>query len=360
MNAMTPWWHSLAANPHSPHARGLKAHAAVDTARAQLADLVFADPQEITFVSGATEANNLAILGTARAALLKSDSRRHIVVSAIEHKSVIDTARSLENQGFQISLAPVARSGVIDLDALKALCTPATLLVSVMAVNNEVGSIQPVQDIVSIARQVGALVHVDAAQALGKIPIDVRDVDYASFSSHKVYGPIGIGALFVSAAAEYRPSPLLYGGGQELGLRPGTVPVPLAVGFGAAAALAGTRLAQDRAHSLTLSRLFLQALSLSQLQYTENIAEDIRVPGSLSLRFPGIDAMSVIIKMGDVLSISEGSACSSGQIVQSHVLKAMGFTVSEAQETLRLYFSRYNTEREIADAVSILATALRD
>ncbi|TPJ81967.1 cysteine desulfurase [Mesorhizobium sp. B2-5-13] len=355
LEAMSPWWHAQVGNPHSPHLAGQLASQAVENARSEIALLAGSDSQELFFTSGATEANNIAIRGTALAALNQGDDRREIVVSAIEHKSVLSSASSLKAAGFRILEAPVTRDGIIDLDALEHLVGPATLLVSVMAVNNEVGSIQPLPEVVRIARAAGALVHVDAAQALGKIPVDCGEFDYVSLASHKMYGPMGVGALFVSSAAQLRPSPVLFGGGQEGGIRPGTVPTPLVVGFGAAAKVARTRIGADARHSHVLSGLFLDEMRSRQVQFTENIPETLRVPGSLSLRFPGAEAMSIIARAGDRLAISEGSACTSGQITASHVLTAMGLTSQQSLETVRLYFGRYNTEAEAVDAASTMS-----
>lgn len=358
--AMAPWWHRQAGNPHSPHLRGMLAAQTTEEARRSVAELVGADSQEIVFTSGATEANNLAIRGVAETALVAGDARNEIVVSAIEHKSVLAAAASLSVRGFNIVIAPVLRTGVVDLTALRELVSERTLLVSVMAVNNEVGSIQPLQEVATIARTSGAMFHVDAAQALGKIPFDASEFDFASFSSHKVYGPMGIGALFVSAAAQYRPSPILFGGTQEGGMRPGTVPTPLVVGFGAAAKLGRKLLEQDSLHSAMLAERLLQELDGLQVKYFLNVPAPMRASGSLSMRFPGADAVSVIGKIGDKVSISEGSACTSGQINASHVLTSMSLTSEEAAETLRIFCSRYNTIAEIEIAARVLADVLHE
>ncbi|TIO74968.1 cysteine desulfurase family protein [Mesorhizobium sp.] len=355
LEAMSPWWHAQAGNPHSPHLTGMLASQAVEDARSDIAFLIGSDPQELVFTSGATEANNIAIRGTAFAAIEGGIKRREIVVSAIEHKSVLSAANSLRTAGFTIIETPVHETGVIDVSALERLVGGQTLLVSVMAVNNEVGSIQPLADVVRIARTCGALVHVDAAQAVGKLPFDSTDFDFVSLSSHKMYGPMGIGGLFVSSAASVRPSPVLFGGGQETGIRPGTVPTPLVVGFGAAAKTSRMQLGGDAAHARALAALFLEELRSRQVQFTESVPEPQRVPGSLSLRFPNNDAMSIIARSGDRIAISEGSACNSGQITASHVLTAMGFTPLEASETVRLYFSRYNSETDAIEAAVALS-----
>ncbi|WP_297104263.1 cysteine desulfurase family protein [uncultured Devosia sp.] len=355
MEAMAPWWHAQVGNPHSPHLSGMLASQAVENARAEVASLIGSNPQELVFTSGATEANNIAIRGTALAALEGGTGRRDIVVSAIEHKSVLSSATSLRTWGFRVIEAPVDKNGIIDIPALERLVGAETLLVSVMAVNNEVGSIQPLGEVIRIARAAGALLHVDAAQGLGKIEMNCADFDLASLSAHKMYGPMGIGALFISSAAQLRPLPVLFGGGQEAGFRPGTVPTPLVVGFGAAAKVSRQQLAADAAHATALSALFLEELRGRQVRFFENVSWQQRVPGSLSLRFPGDDAVSIIGQSGDRISISEGSACTSGQITASHVLRAMGLTHQEATETVRLYFSRYNTETDATDAALALS-----
>ncbi|MER9651206.1 cysteine desulfurase family protein [Mesorhizobium sp. M0199] len=360
LEAMAPWWHAQAGNPHSPHLRGMMASSAVEAARMDIARLVNADSQELFFTSGATEANNIAVRGTALAALDGGSPRRQIIVSAIEHKSVLASAHSLERMGFEIVEAPVSRNGVVDLDRLEPLIGEGTLLVSVMAVNNEVGTIQPVSTVVNLARTAGALVHVDAAQAAGKVPLDFSDFDLASLSSHKFYGPMGIGALFVSSASPLRPFALQFGGGQEAGIRPGTVATPLAVGFGVAASLANERLLTDSAHQKAMACTLLDELASLQTKFIENVPQKYRVPGSISIRFPGHNAMSLVSRAGGRLAISEGSACTSGQIDASHVLSAMGYTLEAAAETVRIYCSRFTTGIEVAEAARILSDLVRD
>ena len=356
--AMAPWWHRRAANAHSPHRRGGEAATAVEQARADVADLVGAGPQEIVFTSGATESNNLAILGIADAAERAGDRRREILVSAIEHKSVLGAARSLEERGFSVRVCPVDRDGRLDLSAFERMLSDETLLVSVMAANNEVGTVQPITGLLPRVRAVGAMIHVDAAQLVGKLAADVADYDYASISSHKLYGPMGVGALFISAAAQYRPRPLFHGGGQEGGFRPGTLPTPLIVGFGAAAQVAANRLEQDGAHVRALADRLVAGLEARQVRFRRNVASEYQLPGSLSLGFDGVDAPSLINALSDVVCLSEGSACTSGQIQPSHVLAAMGFTDVEMGETIRIYCSRYNDITQIDHAATAIADAV--
>lgn len=358
--AMAPWWRARVGNPHSPHRRGFDAARAVEAARAQVAGLVGADPQEVVFTSGATEANNLALIGVGEAALTAGDQRREVVLSAVEHRSVQAAGDALRRRGFSVRLAPVTPEGVIDLQALRSLVSVRTLLVSAMAANNEVGSVQPIADVLEAARAVGAMVHVDAAQLAGKLPFDASGFDFVSLSAHKLYGPMGVGALFVSSAAEYRPAPLWFGGTQERGLRPGTLPTPLLVGFGAAADLAALRLVEDARHGAELSGRLLAGLTARQTRFVVNVPAPLRLPGSLSLRLPGTDAGSLVAKLSSSVCLSDGSACSSGQIVTSHVLAAMQLSPEAASETIRLYCSRYNTSDEIDFAADRIARAVRE
>ncbi len=355
--AMAPWWHDLAANAHSPHGAGQKAAVAVERARSQVASLVGADPGEIVFTSGATEANVLAIVGVARAALTARDARRRIVVSAIEHKSVLESAHSLQRDGFEIVLAPVTASGIIDLVSLKSLVTPDTLMVSVMAANNEVGVVQPLEAVAGVVRAAGALFHVDASQQAGKLQIDLNLADYASLSSHKMYGPVGIGALFLSSAAALHPEPILAGGAQERGLRPGTLPVPLIIGFGEAAQIAKGAIERDAAHARALATRLTNTLSDQKVSFLINGINEHRLPGSLSLRLIGCDAASIIARLSPVVSLAEGSACTSGQITPSHVLTAMGQSPEAASQTVRILCGRYNSESEILTAAEAIARA---
>lgn len=357
--AMAPWWHIRAGNAHSPHRRGTEAAVAIEQARSDVAKLVGADPQELVFTSGATEANNLAIIGTANAAMRAGDPRREIIVSAIEHKSVLNAAKSLEEVGFRVRVCPVDATGQLDVLAFGELLSDQTLLVSVMAANNEVGTVQAINSLLPQIRAVGAMIHVDAAQQVGKLAINVSDFDYASISSHKLYGPMGVGALFISAAAQFRPRPLFFGGTQEGGLRPGTLPTPLLVGFGAAAAVAAESLTRDAAHASSLAERLVLGLEAGQIRVRRNVAKEQQLPGSLNLRFEGVDGPSLIDALTDTVCLSEGSACTSGQVQPSHVLKAMGLTEREMRESVRIYCGRYNDESQIDYAVAAITNAVR-
>lgn len=347
-------------NAGSPHSAGARASDVLRLARHHVASLIGADTNEIIFTSGATEADNLAIRGIAKWAMRNGDQRRKIIVSAIEHKAVLEAADSLRAEGFQIVHAPVTAQGVVDLAAAERLIDSATLLVSVMLANNETGALQPVAAVAAIAHRLGALVHCDAAQAVGKIPVNVDDleVDYLSISAHKMYGPMGVGALYIAAGAP-KPSPLSYGGKQEGAIRPGTEPTYLLAAFGAAAQLAKARLENDMAHSRSLVGAFCSALTDAGLAYTITTGTAASLPGSLSISLHDISADSIISSLSPYASISTGSACNSGQILPSHVLLAMGIPADMAHCVIRLYFGRYNSIEEISSILPIFIKAVQ-
>ena len=348
-------------NPGSPHAAGSRAASFVAEARRAVADLVGAAPAEIVFTSGATEANNLAIQGVARAATRRGNPRRRILVSAIEHKSVLEAARGLASDGFEVIDIPATQDGVVDLTALKALLREPPLLVSVMLANNETGIIQPIEEAARHAHAAGALFHADGAQAVGKVPVDVLDldVDYLSLSAHKMYGPMGVGALYVSAAAP-KPEAIQRGGGQEQGLRSGTEPAPLLAGFGAAARVAREGLTEDSAYSRALARDLLSELDRRQVRYAQVVGDAHRLPGSIFLKLNDVLADDLVQKLAQTLALSTGSACNKGQLLQSHVLSSMGLSTDDSSRTIRMYCSRYNTPAEIAAAGAQIALAVGD
>lgn len=356
--AMTPWWHAQAGNPNSPHRHGQFADAAVEAARQRVAALIGASTNEIYFTSGATEANNLAIIGSALAARRRGDGRKDLVISEIEHKSVLNAAHSLERDGFTVTTVPVDASGQVDLNSLSAIISDNTLLISVMAANNEIGALQPLAEIADLAREHGAVLHVDAAQMVGKLPFEASAFDLVSLSSHKMYGPMGIGALYVSSASPFRPLPILYGGDQEGGLRPGTIATPLVVGFGAAAELAVARLQADVEHSVALADQFEQALRDRQVRFIRHGDAAHRLPGSVSIAFDDVDATELIAAVSSCISISEGSACQSGQVTQSHVLRSIGLSDNLSRSTVRLYFGRYNIQADALIAAEAIAGAV--
>jgi len=356
IEAMAPYWREAPWNAHSPHAGGAVAEAAVASARLSVANLIDADPAEVIFTSGATEANNIAILGLAIAAQRKALSRTRILTSAIEHKCILEAARHLENSGFKHEIIPVLPSGQVDLAALDRLLSDDVLVVAIMAANNEVGSIQPLKEVARRCADHGALLHVDAAQAVGRIPFNATEVgcDTVSISAHKMYGPKGIGGLFVSATASLQPEPVMFGGGQERGLRPGTLAVPLIVGFGRAATLAADRL-NDTSDLDRLAAAFLAGLEEEGLTPKLNGSRDHRLPGSLNLRFANINADDVVQRLGHRLHLSTGSACQSGELQGSYVLRAMGLSSVDVSCSFRICFGHDHSELDARQAAKLLA-----
>ena len=359
MQAMLPWFTHDFGNPHSAeHAMGQAAAAAVEAARHELALLLRADPRELVFTSGATEANNLAIKGAARHARRTGDPRLRVVTVATEHQCVLESVRDLAEEGFDPVLLPVGPDGRVDPGRLRdALATP-TLLVSIMAVNNETGIVQDLAALAPIVRGAGALLHSDLAQAVGKMPLDVGalDLDLASISGHKFYGPKGIGALFVRRRPRVRLAPLFSGGGQERGLRSGTLPTPLVVGLGEAARIARLEQAEEAVRLRVLRDGLLGRLRALIPGIVVNGMLEHRIPGNLNLRFPHRTALAVMADAPE-LCLSTGSACSAADVAPSHVLSAMGLTRDEAARSLRLAIGRFTSPGELDQAAACLARA---
>jgi cysteine desulfurase len=348
--AMQPYWTQLFGNPHSQHRHGWEAAAAVDVARGRVAAVVGAAADEVVFTSGATEANNLALKG-----VMARSRRRRIVTLATEHSCVLETARWLEGEGCVLTVLGVGSDGIVDLDALAAALDDDVALVSVMAVNNEIGVIQPLAEIGALARRAGARFHCDAAQGFGRIPLDMpaMAIDLLSLSGHKIYGPKGIGALVVSNGLDLAPQ--LHGGGQEgRGLRSGTVPVPLVVGLGKAAAIAVERMSGDRASARALWDKMASTLAVP---FVINGSIGARWPGNLNIRFEGIDGDRLIADLRR-LSISSGAACASAKGRHSHVLEALGLSRVEAKASLRIGWGRFSTEDEVRSAAVMIAEAV--
>ena len=347
-------------NPSSQHGAGQRAARLIENARSDVAELIGASPSEMHFTSGATEADNLAILGVVRAAMAAGSRRRTLIVTAIEHKAVLEPAGALAAEGIRLVVAPVDRFGRLDLNALRELMSEDVILVSVMAANNETGVVQPIEEAARIAHGHGALFHSDAAQAAGKIPLDVAGVgaDYLSISAHKMYGPMGVGALYVAAGAP-RPMPLGHGGGQERGLRPGTEPVPLIAGFGAAAKAAADCLETDARRLEDMIERLLEGLASRQLRFSRITEYNSVIPGTAAIAISTVDAEDLCLRLGREVMISTGSACTSGQLRRSHVLKAMGFSESRAAEVVRLFCGRYTTPADTERAAEKIARATR-
>ncbi|MDY0969080.1 cysteine desulfurase family protein [Sphingomonas sp. CFBP9021] len=345
-------------NAGSPHYAGARASAILDQARHDVAALIGANASEIVFTSGATEADNLAVRGIAMRALKSGNSRRKIIVSAIEHKAVLEAAESLRTAGFSVRHAPVNAEGIVDIDVIEGMIDAETLLVSIMLANNETGALQPVGEVAAIAHRSGALLHCDAAQAVGKIPVDVDelDVDYMSISAHKMYGPMGVGALYVASGAP-KPVPLSFGGGQESSIRPGTEPTYLLAGFGAAARLAEKRLQEDMTHSRELADAFRSGLVAEGLSFDPTTGDMAVLPGTVSIVVHGAEGDGLVSSLSPFASVSTGSACTSGQVMPSHVLIAMGFSQVVANSVVRLYFGRYNTTADVLTIAPAFAKA---
>lgn len=359
VQAMLPWFSEEYGNPHSAeHAMGRRAEAAVEAARRQVAKLLGADPREVVFTSGATESNNIAIKGAARFAASMDSPRRRIVTVATEHKCVLEAVHDLALEGFEPVALPVRPDGLLDPETLQAALTVPTLLVSVMGVNNETGVIQDIPALAAVAKAAGALFHSDLAQAAGKIPTDLGawKVDLASVSGHKLYGPKGIGALYVRRRPRARVAPLFSGGGQERGLRSGTLPTPLIVGLGEACRLAAAEMAAETARIAELRSSLLERLASGIPGLRVNASMQDRIAGNLNLTFPQASATALMAALPD-LCMSTGSACSSAEIEPSYVLGALGLSSDEAARSLRLGIGRFTSAAEIEYAAAALTAA---
>ena len=362
LEAMLPYFTEQYGNPHSAsHAYGRIAAEAIEQARGQVAALIHADPRELVFTSGATEANNLAIKGAAHFARLYPRSgqpRDHIVTLTSEHKCVLESCLQLEREGFRVSYLPVEPDGLVSLDALAAALTEQTLLVSVMAAHNEIGVIQPLAEIGALCRSRGTLFHSDAAQAFGKIALDVEgmQIDLMSISGHKVYGPKGVGVLYVRRRPRVRLLPLIDGGGQERGLRSGTLPTPLCIGIGRAAAIAEAEMTDEAVRLRRLRDRLHTGLARRVPGLRLNGNAEHRLPGSLNFCFPGIAAMK-LIEACPAIAISTGSACTSASVEPSYVLRALGLSEADANSGIRIGLGRFTTPEEVDFAIDALAAA---
>ena len=357
LDAMMPYFVEKFGNPHSRnHEYGWEAEEAVENARKQIAELIGADEREIVFTSGATESNNLAIAGVAH---FYKDQKDHIVTVVTEHKCVLDTCRHLEQEGFKVTYLPVKTDGLIDLAQLEAAITDKTAIVSVMAANNEIGVIQKLAEIGAICRKKGAFFHTDCAQAFGKIPLDVEamKIDLMSISGHKIYGPKGIGALYVRRRPRVRLQALIHGGGQERGMRSGTLPTPLCVGLGKAAEIAKNEMAQENARLMALRDRFLKTVNGKLPEVFLNGDLDNRLPGNLNLSFAYVEGEGLMMGIKD-LCVSSGSACTSASLEPSYVLRALGVEEELAHTSLRIGFGRFTTEAEVDYAADRIVQAV--
>ena len=351
-DAMIPWLREHFGNPASrSHAWGWEAEEAVEKARSQVADLIGADPREIVWTSGATESNNLAIKGAGH---FYQGKGKHLVTVKTEHKAVLDTMREMERQGFEVTYLEVQENGLLDLDAFKAALRPDTILVSVMFVNNEIGVIQDIPAIGAMCREKGILLHVDAAQATGKVEIDLKTlpVDLMSLASHKTYGPKGIGALYVRRKPRVRLEAQMHGGGHERGMRSGTLPTHQIVGMGEAFRLTHEKMAQDLAKARALQKRLLDGLSdLEQVFVNGDLTR--RVPHNLNMSFNYVEGESLIMGIKG-LAVSSGSACTSASLEPSYVLRALGRSDELAHSSLRMTIGRFTTEEEIDYAIATI------
>ncbi|MDL2717003.1 MAG: cysteine desulfurase family protein [Acidobacteriota bacterium] len=356
--AMRPYFTEHFGNAASrSHSFGWRAEAAVTAAREAVARLVGANPREIVFTSGATEANNLAVLGAARA---RQAPGAHVVTSAIEHRAVLDPCRRLEAEGFSVSYVPPDAHGLTSAAAVAGAITPETVLVSVMAANNEVGTLNPVGEIARVCKERGIVFHTDAVQALGKIPLDVHGLglDLVSLSAHKLCGPKGVGALFVRAVnPRVRLDPVLFGGGHERGLRPGTLDVPGIVGFGAAADIAHAEGEVESQRVAKLRDRLWERLLGSVDGIERNGHPSLCLPGNLNVTIAGAPADAVMSNARDV-AVSSGSACTSASAEPSHVLLALGRTRQEAEASIRFGLGRFTTEEEVDRAAGDIGRAV--
>ncbi len=356
LEVMLPYFTEVFGNPaSSSHQWGWKAQEAVEEARRRVAALIGGTAREITFTSGATESNNFAIKGVAA---LAPEGRRHMVCSAIEHKSVLEGCKSLEQQGWTCTVVPVGRDGRLDLSVLADAVTDATALVSVMAANNEVGVLQPLAEIAAIAHAKGALFHTDAAQAVGKVPVDVQaaQVDLLSLTGHKMYGPKGCGALYIRRRTEL--APLIIGGGQERGMRSGTLNVPGIVGLGYACLIDKRDMAVESARLAGLRNRLLDGLCTQIGGVTVSGSMEHRLPHNLHVGFEGVDGSSLMIGISDI-AVSSGSACSSASATPSHVLLALFGPDHVPSATIRFGLGRHTTDADIDYAIEKFAAVVR-
>ncbi len=355
LEAMLPYFTQYFGNPSSIHAFGREAREAVDTARIYVGDILGARDNEVIFTAGGTESDNLAIKGVAYLNKEKKTTKGpHVITSTIEHPAVLEVCRHLETQGFQVKYLPVDTTGLIDLEELKDSISKNTFLITIMSANNEIGTIEPIEEIGRIAHDHGVLFHTDAVQAVAKLPIDVekQNIDLLALSSHKIYGPKGVGALYIRNGVKLKP--ILHGGGHERGLRSSTYNVPGIVGLGTACSLARQRMGKDTAHMKTLRDLLIKNLSGVEESYLNGHPEK-RLVNNAHFRFTGIEGESLLLGLDEEgIASSTGSACSSQKQQASHVLLAIGLNAVEARGSIRLSLGRKTTKEEITFVSKVL------
>merc|ERR1740137_371225 len=341
-----PYLTNFYGNPHSrTHQYGWESEAAMELAREQVANLIGADPKEIIWTSGATESNNITVKGVGR---FYASKKKHVITTQTEHKCVLDSCRILESEGVDVTYLPVKTDGLVDMEQLEAAMRPDTSLVSVMTVNNEIGVIQPVEEIGKLCRSKKIFFHTDAAQAVGKIPMDVNkmNIDLMSISGHKVYGPKGVGALYVRRRPRVRVEPIQSGGGQERGMRSGTVPTPLVVGLGAACEIAQKEMEYDHEHIARLSQRFISSITSRLSHIIINGDPEHSYPGCVNLSFAFVEGESLLMALKDI-ALSSGSACTSASLEPSYVLRAIGADEDIAHSSIRFGLGRFTTFEEV-------------
>jgi cysteine desulfurase len=354
LDAMLPFWTDQYGNPHSrTHFFGWESEDAVEVARKQVADLIGADPKEIIFTSGATESNNLALKGVAN---FYKERKNHIITTQTDHKCVLDSARYLQQRGFEVTYLPVKSDGLIDMQQLRDAIRPETVLVSIMMVNNEIGVLQPMEEIGELCRANKVFFHTDAAQAVGKVPVNVNDmkVDLMSISGHKIYGPKGVGAIYIRRRPRVRLEPQMSGGGQERGIRSGTIPHPLVVGFGAACKIASEEMENDHRHIAALAERLEKGITSKLDMVVINGPADPkqRYVGNLNMSFSYVEGESLIMGLKDI-AVSSGSACTSASLEPSYVLRALGVDEDMAHTSIRFGLGRFTTADEVDRAVEL-------
>jgi cysteine desulfurase len=361
IDAMLPYFSITYANPSSNHEFGNTAADAINKAQEQLARLINAVPEEIVFTSGATESNNLAILGMSSGYKAKHGDRRKIVTNLTEHKAILNPVKHLKDQGWEIVYLPIDFSGLIDLEQAKQIINTDVFLVSVQLANSEIGTIQPISEIAILAQNCGAIFHCDAAQAIGKTEVNVEKlgIDLLSLSAHKIYGPKGIGALWIRKGIEKIINPIMFGGGELSSIRPGTLPVPLIVGFGKACEIAQLNFVKENTTLYAIRNYFERILINKIPDLKINGAVKSRLNNNSNITFPNVDSEALLSNLPDIVA-STGSACESGSIEPSRVLIAIGLSNKQAFQTVRFGFGRFNTEAEIADAAQNIANVYHE